>query len=178
MFMEDVEFRPGGGFSTPSLVRGCVALVFTAVLLTVGLGTTAAGLAWLAAIPGAAAVLLLTNYFVRRGYRTRLSPQGIEMRGWRTRSVPWTGIRDIQTVTFGRIASVPVMGSRRTGGRASRQGGANRKVATVRIQNSHGHWIELPAPIVTGTQEDPDFADKARRIREYWQLANGQPQTR
>jgi hypothetical protein len=44
-------------------------------------------------------------------------------------------------------------------------------VAAVRIVRTSGHRIQLPAPLVTDSQADPDFDDKVRLIKARWQQA-------
>jgi hypothetical protein len=44
-------------------------------------------------------------------------------------------------------------------------------VAAVRIVCTSGHRIQLPAPLVTSSQDDPDFDDKVQLIKARWQQA-------
>jgi hypothetical protein len=44
-------------------------------------------------------------------------------------------------------------------------------VAAVRIVRTSGHRTQLPAPLVTDSQDDPDFDDKVRLIKARWQKA-------
>jgi hypothetical protein len=169
--MEDIEFRPARGFRISVLVRACVALVLAAIFLTLTEVSPAYGL--IAVFPGFVAACLLVSYASSRRFRTRLTAQGIESRRYRTRFVPWGSVRNIETVSWERIADVPVIGNRAAGRPASRRGGANRKVATVRIQKADGHWLELAVPVVTGRDSDPDFTDKVRLIRDRWRAAIG-----
>jgi hypothetical protein len=46
-----------------------------------------------------------------------------------------------------------------------------RTVAAVRIVRASGHRIQLPAPLVTSSQDDPDFDDKVDLIKAHWQQA-------
>jgi hypothetical protein len=41
----------------------------------------------------------------------------------------------------------------------------------VQIVRTSGHRIRLPAPLVTDSQDDPDFNDKVRLIKAHWQQA-------
>jgi hypothetical protein len=144
----EVEFRPPRGFSARTLGRGCVALVATALFLALGILSPVN--AWIAVIPGLVAAGLFVDYAFQRRFRTRLTAQGIEARGYRTSFVPWASVRDVETVSFNQVAAVPVKGSRLTGQRASGGGRKNRKVAEIRVQNSRGHWLKLKTPVVTG----------------------------
>ena len=42
------------------------------------------------------------------------------------------------------------------------------KMATVRVARRNGRSVLLRAPLVTSWQDDPDFDDKARVIRQWW----------
>jgi len=41
----------------------------------------------------------------------------------------------------------------------------------VQIARTSGHRIKLPAPLVTASQDDPDFNDKVQLIKARWQQA-------
>ncbi len=84
--------------------------------------------------------------------------------------MPWQAIRNIETISSEQVADVPVASFRTRGGRSPR-GRGPRTVAAVRIVLSSGHRIHLPAPLVTNSQDDPDFGDKVRLIKERWPQA-------
>jgi hypothetical protein len=126
-------------------------------------------LVWVAVLPLLYAAGSFAVYAWRGRMYTRLTPAGIEVRGYRNRFVAWQNIRSIEVIDYEKVADIPVV-DRRTGARPSRRR-PNRKVAVVRIVRARGHRIELPAPLVTEGQSDPDFTDKARLIRARWQEA-------
>lgn len=84
--------------------------------------------------------------------------------------MPWQAIRNIETISSEQVADVPVVNIRTRSG-SSPRGRGPRTVAAVRIVLTSGHRIHLPAPLVTNSQDDPDFDDKVRLIKERWQQA-------
>ncbi len=163
--MEDVEFRLGRGYRARPLTQGCIALVLAAALYAAGLHTPA--LQWLAVFPLAYAAGSFAIYTQRRWLSTRLTPQGIEIRRYRRRLVPWQAIKNIETISYDRVADVPVANVRTR--IESPRGRGPRTVAAVQIVRTSGHRIQLPAPLVTSSQADPDFNDKVRLIKAHWQ---------
>ncbi len=170
--MDDIEYRPQRGIGTPALLRACFAIVVAAILLSLGLQSRAA--VYLAAFPAALAVAWFAGYAVQRRYRTRLTATGIETRRVRTRSIPWTQIRDVEVVKLARVAQVRVVGNRRAGRYGSRSGGGARKVASIRVQQANGRWRELPMPVARENAADPEFTDKSNVIRDRWRAATSQ----
>jgi hypothetical protein len=180
--VDDVEFRLGRGYRAWPLAGGCVALVLAVTLYAAGLhmsvlpapswpspGAPGERLQWLAIFPLAYAAGSFVVYAWRGQLSTRLTVRGIEIRRYRRRLVPWQAIRDIETISYDRVADVPVANVRiRT---VSTRGRGPRTVAAVQIVRSSGHRIRLPAPLVTGSRDDPDFDDKVRLIKARWQEA-------
>ena len=166
--MDDVEFRLGRGFRTRPLVQGCIALVLAAALFAAGLHMPA--LQWLAVFPLAYAAGSFAVCAWRAHVSTRLTAQGIEIRRYRRRLVPWPAIRSIEAISSDHVADVPVANVR-TQSASSPRGRGPRTVAAVRIVRTSGHRIQLPAPLVTDSQDDPYFDDKVQLIRERWQQA-------
>ncbi|HYB19004.1 MAG TPA: hypothetical protein VEF71_26540 [Streptosporangiaceae bacterium] len=166
--MDDVEFRLGRGYRTRLLAQGFVALVLAAALFAAGLHMSA--LQVLAVFPLAYAAGSFAVYAWRGHLSTRLTARGIEIRRYRRRRVPWQAIRDIETISYDQVADVPVANiSTRIGSSPRRRG--PRTVAAVRMVRTSGHRIRLPAPLVTDSQDDPDFDDKVRLIKARWQQA-------
>jgi hypothetical protein len=100
---------------------------------------------------------------------TRLTARGIEIRRYRRKLVPWQAIRDIETVSFDRVADVPVANVRTR--IQSPRGRGPRTVAAVQIVRTSGHRIRLPAPLVTRSKDDPNFHDKVQMIKARWRQA-------
>jgi hypothetical protein len=100
---------------------------------------------------------------------TRLTARGIEIRRYRRTLVPWQAIRDIETISFDRVADVPIANNRTR--IQSPRGRGPRTVAAVQIVRTSGHRIQLPAPLVTRSKDDPDFHDKVQMIKARWRQA-------
>jgi hypothetical protein len=165
--VDDVEFRLSRGYRARLLWRGCVGLALAVALFVAGLNTSA--LKWVALFPLAYSACSLAMYLWRGRFRTRLTPRGIEMHRYFNKFVPWQSIRDIETLSYDRVADVPVANTRnRT---VSPRGRGPRLVAAVRIVRTSGHRTQLPAPLVTDSQDDPDFDDKVRLIKARWHEA-------
>ena len=165
--MGDVEFRLGRGYRTRPLALGCLALVLAAALFAAGLHMPA--LQWLAVFPLAYAAGSFAICARNSHVSTRLTAQGIEIRRYRRRLVPWQAIGNIETISSDRVADVPVANYP---SRVESPGGPGpRTVAAVRIVRTNGHRIHLPAPLVTRSQADPDFDDKVQLIKARWQQA-------
>jgi hypothetical protein len=165
--VDDVEFRLGRGYRARLLVQACVALVLAAALYAAGLHMPS--LQWLAIFPLAYAAGSFAVYAWRGHLSTRLTARGIEIRRYRRKLVPWQAIRNIETISHDRVAEVPVANAyTRT---VSTRGRGPSTVAAVRIVRTSGHRIQLPAPLVTSSQDDPDFDDKVQLIKARWQQA-------
>lgn len=165
--MDDVEFRLGRGYYARPLAQGCLALVLAVVLYVAD--THAPALQVLAVFPLAFAVGSLTVCAWRSHLRTRLTPQGIEIRRFHRKLVPWQAISNIETISYGRIDDVPVANPRT---RIVSSGGSGpNTVAALQIVRTSGHRIRLPAPLVTKTQDDAEFTKKAELIKGRWQQA-------
>jgi hypothetical protein len=102
---------------------------------------------------------------------TRLTARGIEIRRYRRKLVPWQAIRDIETISFDRVADVPVANVGTRSQSPSPRGRGPRTVAAVQIVRTSGHRIRLPAPRVTRSKDDPDFHDKVQIIKTRWRQA-------
>ena len=76
-----------------------------------------------------------------------------------------------ETISYNRVADVPVANARTR--IESSRGRGPRIVAAVQIVRTSGHRIQLPAPLVTASQGDPDFYDKVQLIKAHWQQAVG-----
>jgi hypothetical protein len=165
--VDDVEFRLSRGYNARLLWRGCVALALAVVLFVASLNASA--LKWVALLPLVYSVCNLGLYLWRGRFCTRLTPQGIEVHRYFNKFVPWQSIRDIETLSYERVADVPVANLRdRT---VSPRGRGPRVQASVRVVRTSGHRLRLPAPMVMAVQGDPDFDNKVRLIRTRWQEA-------
>ena len=165
--MDDVEFRLGRAYRTRPLAQGCIALVLAAALYAAGLNMPAVrGLAVLALAYAAGSFAVCAR---NSHVRTRLTAQGIEIRRYRRKVVPWPAVSDIKITGSGHAADAPVTSIRtRTG---TPRGRGPRTVAKVEVARARGHRVRLPAPLVTSSHDDPDFDDKAELIKTRWRQA-------
>ena len=170
--MEDIEYRPQRGVGIPALLRASVATVLALVLLSVA--PQAPAVAFAALVPAAVAIPSFAAYVAQRRLRCRLTATGIEIRGIRTRFIPWAQVRDIQVLTWATVANIPVRGNRAAGRPSTRSGRGARKLAAVRVQQANGRWLELGMPVARENAPDPDFESKARAIKDRWRAATGQ----
>jgi hypothetical protein len=170
--VEDVEYRPQRSLGTPTLVKACLAVAATAILLLLGIGVRAA--VYVAGFPAAASIAWFAAYACKRRLRARITAAGIESRRLRSRFVPWTQIRDVKVVNRVTVAHLAVMGSRNGVRYGSRSGGGTRKLSSVRVQLANGRWRELAMPVAWENAPDPEFANKAKVITDRWRAAIGQ----
>jgi Bacterial PH domain len=171
--VEEAEFRLGRGYRVRSLWRGCVFLVLAAIVYVVTFHAGGLTLSGIALFPLLVSAGYFAAYLWRGRMRTRLTPEGIEVRRYSTRFVPWDEIRNIESVSYDTVAQIPTVtrsGAVLSSGQGWRPA---RTVAAIRIVRTSGHHITLPAPLVTGDQSDPEFDDKLRLIRARWQDATG-----
>jgi Bacterial PH domain len=145
----------------PSVCR-CVHLPAT--------GPTARGPRCFPRCPHSETISIVDDVEFRRGHgSTRLTARGIEIRRYRRKLVPWEAIRDIETISYDRVADVPVANERTR--IQSPRGRGPRTVAAVQIVRTSGHRIQLPAPLVTRSKDDPGFEDKVQMIKARWRQA-------
>jgi hypothetical protein len=179
---QDVVFRLARGYRRPLVTRGSGLLVVAILAAVVaGLGVIPA-VAW--AVAGFFAALALcyaARYAWIGRFRTRLSPRGIEIRGYLDHFVPWSDVTGVE-VTSRQATGRFLSGSTRVAHvtefdpsqqpempeRLVNQDPSNGLV-TVRVARSRGHRLLLPAPMVTAWQSDPEFEDKVATIRRWWQ---------
>jgi hypothetical protein len=185
----DVVFTLGRGYRRPLVRRCAVSLVFSAILAFCASNGIAAVVTWvLAAVFGAAALIYAARYAWSGRFRTRLSAEGIEIRGYLNHRVPWSDVTGLETAGYNapkrsltpatpylaRSGAIntgydTVRRGRRRGNQLNSTAGYRAKLATVRVTRSRGHSLLLRAPLVTAWQSDPEFEDKVRLIHQWWQ---------
>jgi len=176
----DVVFALSRGYRAPLLRRGALALVVAVIAAVIaGAGIVPPVAVAVAAACAAFAASQAALYLWRGRFRTRLSPQGIEARGYFDHLIPWsevTGIQvqeasagpaQVQAITGQPWDSPAVQPLSRV--LHDSQSGYRAKLATVRVTRRGRHPLTLRAPLVTAWQDDPEFGDKARLIRQWWQ---------
>jgi hypothetical protein len=184
---QDVVFRLDRGYRRPLLTRG-LTLLGVAVLAAVvaGLGVIPAVTGIIAGIFAALALSYAARYAWVGRFRTTLTPQGIEVRGYRNHFVPWPEVTGVEVTGFQSTGTVLIGGQRgmhavevdpsaqrglsdQLMGQDDPNSGFRARLATVRVARSHGHRLLLRAPMVAAWQSDPEFEDKVAVIRRWWQ---------
>lgn len=190
----EVLFTLARGYRKPLILGGVRALVFAVIFAFVASFGIAPVVFWVvAAVFGAFALLYAIRYVWAGRFRTRLSAEGIEIRGYFSHFVPWQQVTGLEVTghTAPARSGVPrapylsgtgqvntgyatVRSSGRLGrpGRRSSTAGYRGKLFTVRVARSSGHSLLLRAPLVTAWQSDPQFEDKVRVI-DQWRSAYG-----
>jgi hypothetical protein len=189
---EDVIFTLERGYRTAYLRRGVALLIGAALcgFAAVSSGFIAVGATIAAPLLGLGGLHSIAKYFWSMRFRTRLSPEGIEARGYLQHFVRWSDIAGIESKGYELPSRRPMsppyvtpsggidrgyasVGAGRSGyvraRRTGSMGGVRAKLNTVRITRSHGRRLVLPAPVVTAWQSDPKFEDKLRLIHQWWQ---------
>ena len=112
---------------------------------------------------GAAAVGSAVLDLRRRRFRTRLSAQGVEVRGYVDRFIPWSEVTGIEVGGYPMpdAGKAPIRGT--PGDSPVKQ-----RLATVRVARRRGRSVLLRAPLVTSRQHDPEFENKVRLLRQWW----------
>jgi hypothetical protein len=175
----DVVFTPGHGYRAPLLRRAGIFLVLTAIAAFLAGSGVVPQLAWTAAaLLGAATLAQGTRYVWQGRFRTRLSATGIEARGYLGHFIPWSEVTglDIGGFTVPDAETAAITGTPWNSpvtqplSRAAfnSEAGYRGKLATIRVTRRNGRSVLLRAPLVTSWQDDPEFDDKTRVIRQWW----------
>jgi len=175
----DVVFTPGRGYRAPLLRRAGIFLVLTAIAAFLAGSGVVPQLAWTAAaLLGAATLAQGIRYVWQGRFRTRLSATGIEAQGYFGHFIPWS---EVTGLDIGGFAAPDAETAAITGtpwnspvtqplSRAAfnSEAGYRGKLATIRVTRRNGRSVLLRAPLVTSWQDDPEFDDKTRVIRQWW----------
>jgi hypothetical protein len=175
----ETVFVLGRGYRTPLLRRGAVALVLAGIAALLASAGFVPPLTWAAAAAFGVGTLCQAVLYLWRGrFRTRLSAQGIEARGYFDHFVPWsdvTGI-DVGAASVPDAEPAPIVGTPWDSPAEQplsrvvfkSEGGYRARLATVRLSRRGRRSLLLRAPLVTSWQDDPQFEDKARLIEQWW----------
>jgi len=175
----DVVFIPGRGYRAPLLRRAGIFLVLTAIAAFLAGSGVVPQLAWTAAaLLGAATLAQGIRYVWQGRFRTRLSATGIEAQGYFGHFIPWSEVTglDIGGFTAPDAETAAITGTPWNSpvtqplSRAAfnSEAGYRGKLATIRVTRHNGRSVLLRAPLVTSWQDDPEFDDKTRVIRQWW----------
>ena len=183
-----VVFRPERGFRRPLAVRGGVALVAAGLAAAAG-AAVGPPMFVLAALCGLVAAWYAVSYLVKGRFRTVLTPEGIQARGYVSHFVPWAAVAGVQVSSRGSGSSYQEdsgvdAGERIQSYRAGRsvsgaitagRRGRPYQLETVRIVRATGRRLTLPAPRVTSWQSDTEFYEKAALIEQWRRRYGGGP---
>jgi hypothetical protein len=134
------------------------------------------GLVYFALICGLFAVYNGAAYIWRGRFRTRLTSEGIQIRGYFNHFVPWRDVQGFEVGGYGdsrplndgydvRVAVAGRASYTRSGGRIANMGWRAR-LGTVHLVRTSGHRMLLRAPLVTSWAPDPYFDQKTRQLQE------------
>jgi hypothetical protein len=170
----EVVFTLDRGFRKPLVGRGITTLIFAIIALVAavtGVPVLVTGF-WLvvAAVLGAFTLDYAVRYLWVGRFRTRLSTEGIEIRGYFNHFVPWAEVAGVEVTGYAVPTRTAPTSSQRAARRMDSTSGVRGKLYTVRIARlGHRRRMLLRAPLVTAWQSDPEFVDKAEIIRAWCQ---------
>jgi hypothetical protein len=162
------EYRLDARYRRPFLGRFVLACIFTA--LSAFLVATSPHLDYdlIASLVGIAALYNGIAYAWRGRFRTRVTRDGIEIRGYFNHFVPWSDVRAVLEEGYGDSQPMVEGFYDRRYGRGSRSGGTTgrrARLGVIRVVRYHGKGMMLRAPLVTAWAPDPYFSDKLRQIQ-------------
>jgi hypothetical protein len=123
-----------------------------------------------------AAVVAGVRWYGRLTFATRVSADGIEVRGYRAKHVPWADVKGIEVHDYVRAARVGVRNG--PAGRSRSGSGGHKKEAVVKVSLHSGRVLELRAPMVTRELGDSEFDNKVSALRSAWTAWTAQDQVR
>jgi hypothetical protein len=175
----DAVFTLDRGYRAPLLRRGAAGLAVAVIAVVLASAGFVPPACWaVAAACGAFTSYQAALYLWRGRFRTRLSPRGIEARGYFDHFIPWSDVTGVQVqeASPGPAEVSAIMGTPWDSPAAQplsrvrhdSQGGYRAKLATVRVTRRGRRAVTLRVPLVTAWQDDPDFEDKARLVAQWW----------
>jgi hypothetical protein len=108
-------------------------------------------------------------YIWRGRFRTRLTTQGVEIRGYFNHFVSWSQVSGFEVGGHGKSMSLDADLNRRTLRRRSNPSptsGLRARLGTVHVVRTSGRRMMLRAPLVTAWAPDPYFEQKTRQMQE------------
>lgn len=160
-----MEFSLGADHRRALIMRGVFALVLAIIVNFASDYALSTFVSVVCYVIGAWYVVL---WMWRARFSTSVGPEGIEIRGYFNRTVPWSQIREIFVQDYER-SRIPVAAGYSNRGRGS-SGRGSKKVAAVKIVRTSGRRLELRAPLVTMATADSEFDAKVDAIREAWRI--------
>jgi hypothetical protein len=175
------EYRQPDRYRRPFLAR-CLLMTVVTGLFSLTLTKHAnPGSATVACLLGASALYNGVVYVWRGRFRTRITADGIELRGYFNHFVPWAEVATVQEEGYGDSEvlgivydSQPRLESpaqrvvvRRGRDRSRSTTGKRARLGVVRIVRRRGKTMMLRAPLVTAWAPDPYFDEKVRQMQQF-----------
>jgi hypothetical protein len=183
--------RPPSG-RTYLLKRAVTAMIFACLAVLVGESLQPHVLVFAGYVLGLVAVGNAAAYALEGLFRTVVTSEGIEVRGYVHRVIPWSEVRAFRVRGLNQAGILPPdrgsanesqprrlvagPGLRRTPqwDRPADRGSRTRPSrVTVEVVRTNGRRVVLPAPIVAGPHGDSEFADKVRQLEQWRQHSAG-----
>jgi hypothetical protein len=189
----ELVFRRSRSSRKYLLTRAVSALILAGIVAAVGVSLQPHILVIAAYLIGLVAVGNAAAYAVQGLVRTALTNEGIEVRGYVRRVIPWSEVRAFRVrgldqpellapdpgsasqaeprrlVASSRMSRMPEWDRQ-----ADRSRRARSRRVRVEVMRTTGRPVTLPAPIVAGPEGDPDFPDKVRQLEQWRQQCTGQ----
>jgi hypothetical protein len=167
-----VEYRLEARYRRPFLARFVLTGSLTGLAVAALAMSPHLDYALIASLLGIGALYNGIAYAWRGRFRTRVTRDGIEVRGYFNHFVPWSEVKAVLEEGYGE--SGPMVDGYydrqygAIGRRSSRPGGTTgrrARLGVVRIVRRHGKGVMLRAPLVTAWAPDPYFSDKLRQMQ-------------
>jgi hypothetical protein len=164
--VQNIEFTLEPRFRAHLLRRAITAVILGLLIGAFGLSKHLGFITAVSVLCLLYAAASVAVWFCRGRFVTRLTDEGIEVRRYVTKLLPWSEIREIQTYDFARVAPMRVAAGRSNRSRNTSTGGT-KTVACVKVVLASGRKVKLPAPLATRAQSDHLFAEKVRTIKSF-----------
>jgi hypothetical protein len=184
----EVVFRRDRAERQPLLRRAVIAVVFGGLAAAAG-AALGPPMFVIAGVLGLCAAGFAAAFAWEGTFRTVLRPDGIHVRRYVSRVIPWSDVTGFRVHGHGGAQPVqPDLGAdpdvRPSGPQLGFRGPVfehpvnqhNRRPSgrvTVAVVRAHGRHVVLPAPVVSGEQGDSLFTDKVRELEQWRQHYGG-----
>jgi hypothetical protein len=172
------DYRLTPAYVRPNLTRFFIFGALGALFLYADSRRAFPDLLFLGTVFSPVAIYNGVAYIWRRRFRTRLTTQGVEIRGYFNHFVPWSDVRGFEVGGFGDSQRLD-RGYDDTSMAGPRGGflhttrisptstvGRRARLGTVYLVRTNGRRMLLRAPLVTSWAVDPYFDQKARQMQE------------
>jgi hypothetical protein len=150
----EVVFTLDRGFRKPLVGRGIAALIATVpglLLVLLAAGAFSAFVWCWVVVTGVVTLDYAVRYLWVGRFRTRLSAEGIEIRGYFNHFVPWAEVTGVEVTGYAVPTRTAPTSSQRAARRLDSTSGVRAKLFTVRIARvGHRRRMLLRAPLVAG----------------------------